>query len=109
MVVAMMAACDYPKPRLATSPIVDKLLDGPTETARPVGVYGLEYEEDGTEFEKDDGAYEGGYATGPVDFAVELGRGSHERKPDEETLSNALDHNAQTPQAACPSAFYTYI
>lgn len=105
----MMAACDHPKLRLAIPPIVDQLLDGPTEAARSVGVYGLEYEKDGTEFEKDDGADEGGYATGPVDFAVELGRGSHERKPDEETLPNTLDHKAHTPMADCPSAFHTYI
>lgn len=107
MVVAMMATCDHPKPRLAAPPIVDQLLDGPTETARSVGVYGFEYEKDGTEFEKDDGADEGGYATGPVDFAVELGRGSHERKPDEKTLSNTLDHKAQTPMAGCPSNIHS--
>lgn len=109
MMVAMTAVCDHSNLRLAVSPIIDQLFDGPAETARSVGVYGFEDEQNGAEFEKDDGADEGGHAAAVVDFAVELGRGGYQGKPDEETLSNTSDRQAHTRMVDFLSASETYV
>ena len=73
MVSTVIAIGDELKLRFAALPFVQELFDGPTKTARIIGIDGLKDEQDGTGLEEANGANEGSDAASVVDFAVKFG------------------------------------
>jgi hypothetical protein len=66
-------------------PVLDSLLERPSETVSPILVDGLEHGKCRADFE-DGRSDEGGDSTGRLYLARELGLGSVERVPDEEPV-----------------------
>lgn len=97
----MSASCDYPQLRTAIALTIDQLLNSPAKATRIIRVYGLKYEQDGTEFEKDNRADKCRYTAAVSDFAIEFGGGGYHGEPHEECLLFAASDYRPRSKGKC--------